>query len=97
MDAEKEVQAFLDLPENKSYKEIAANTKKFILGYYSPSCLERSSVIDFIETEKKQIEYTLMEPKNWNDRKKLQSEFRQQGRILTVNRLNLWHKDEDKL
>ncbi len=75
MDAEKEVQALLDLPENKSYKEITANTKKFLWGYYSPFGLELLSTIDFIKTEKQknQIEDILMELKNWSDRKRTSS------------------------
>lgn len=52
MDVEKEVNSFLELPENQQYKTIVDKTKKFLSGYYSPFGLELLSTIDFIKTEK---------------------------------------------
>ena len=70
MDAEKEVNTFLDSPENKQYKEVVSKTKKFLSGYYSPFGLELLSTIDFIKTEKgKEKEAEILnELETWSDR-----------------------------
>jgi O-acetyl-ADP-ribose deacetylase (regulator of RNase III) len=72
MDAEKEIQAFLELPENKAYNEIVAKTKKFLSGYYSPFGLELLSTIDFIKSErgKEKEDEILNELESWSDRKR---------------------------
>ena len=72
MDAEKEVNTFLDSPENKQYKEVVSKTKKFLSGYYSPFGLELLSTIDFIKTEKgKEKEAEILnELETWSDRKR---------------------------
>lgn len=72
MDAEKEIKAFLELPENQAYNEIVERTKKFLSGYYSPFGLELLSTIDFIKSEKgkEKEEEILNELESWNDRKK---------------------------
>lgn len=72
MDAEKEVQAFLDLPENKPYQDIVTQTKKFLAGYYSPFGLELLSTIDFIKSEKgkENADDILKELETWSDRKR---------------------------
>lgn len=72
MDAEKEVQEYLDQPENVYFKEIVAKTKRFLSGYYSPFGLELLSTIDFIKQEKQQdkVEDILRELENWSDRKR---------------------------
>ena len=72
MDAEKDVQAFLDQPENQHYNTIVTKTKKFLSGYYSPFGLELLSSIDFIKVEKgkdKESEI-LNELETWSNRKK---------------------------
>ncbi len=70
--AEKDVIAFLDKPENNKYKIIADKTKKFLNGFYSPFGLELLSSIDFIISEKEIYtqEFITKELENWNDRKK---------------------------
>lgn len=72
MDAEKEVQAYLDRTENESSKEIVDKTKRFLSGYYSPFGLELLSTIDFIKNEKEKdnTEDILSELKRWSDRKR---------------------------
>ncbi len=44
----KKVQEYLNLPENKSYKEIAQKTTEFLSGFYSSLGLELLSRIDYI-------------------------------------------------
>jgi len=71
-DAEKEVNDFLQLPENIQYKEVIEKTKKFLKGFYSPYGLELLSTVDFIMQEKctyKQETITNV-LENWSDRKK---------------------------
>ncbi|MEC7753243.1 MAG: macro domain-containing protein [Bacteroidota bacterium] len=72
MDAEKDVRAFLELPENQAYNEIVTKTKKFLSGYYSPFGLELLSTIDFIKSEKgKENEAEILnELETWSDRKR---------------------------
>ena len=72
MDAEEDVRAFLELPENRSYNEIVTKTKKFLSGYYSPFGLELLSTIDFIKSEKgKEKESEILnELETWSDRKR---------------------------
>lgn len=48
VEAEKEVNQFLNLPENKEYKKIADNTKAMLKGFYSTFGLELLSTIDFV-------------------------------------------------
>lgn len=50
LDAEELVDSFLN--ENRNYKDIVDNTKKFLTGFYSPFALELLSTIDFIIKEK---------------------------------------------
>jgi O-acetyl-ADP-ribose deacetylase (regulator of RNase III) len=71
-DAESEVNEFLNLMENQSYKIITDKTKKFLTGFYSPFGLELLSTIDFIITEKKvnTPEEITAELSNWSNRKK---------------------------
>jgi O-acetyl-ADP-ribose deacetylase (regulator of RNase III) len=72
MEAEKDVVAYLELPENMQYNEIVVKTKKFLLGFYSPFGLELLSTIDFIKSES-QYDSTadiLKELENWSDRKR---------------------------
>ncbi len=53
MSTGKKVQEYLNLPENKSYKEIAQKTTEFLSGFYSSLGLELLSRIDYIrQTEK---------------------------------------------
>lgn len=72
MDAEKEVEGYLGMPENKPYQEIVKRTKDFLSGYYSDFALELLSTVDFIKTEKQKDrpEEIMEELKNWNDRKR---------------------------
>ena len=72
MNAEKDVQAFLELPENQTYNEIVKKAKKFLSGYYSPFGLELLSTIDFIKSEKgKEKESEILnELETWSDRKR---------------------------
>ncbi|MCC5934895.1 MAG: macro domain-containing protein [Balneolales bacterium] len=76
MDAEKEVIAFLDLPEHSAYKQIVADTKQFLSGFYSTYGLELLSTVDFIKQDKKatHTDEILAEMKTWNIRKRTLSE-----------------------
>lgn len=72
LDAESEVNKFLDDPAHIDHKSIVENTKSFLTGFYSPFGLELLSTIDFI-IEKKNIktpEAITKELENWSDRKK---------------------------
>ena len=71
-DAEKEVNEFLNKPENKEFLTILGRTKEFLTGFYSPFGLELLSTIDFIIIQKQatnQDDIT-KELENWSDRKK---------------------------
>lgn len=71
-DAESEVNAFLNKPENETHKKTVEKTKSFLAGFYSPFGLELLSTIDFIISEKnaKTSEAITKELENWSDRKK---------------------------
>jgi len=72
MEAESEVEKFLNQTENQHYKSIVEKTKFFLKGYYSPFGLELLSTIDFIKSEKPKCssEDILKELENWSDRKR---------------------------
>jgi O-acetyl-ADP-ribose deacetylase (regulator of RNase III) len=71
-DAELEVNAFLDKPENAILKNTVEKTKSFLTGFYSPFGLELLSTIDFLISEKnaKTPEAITRELENWSNRKK---------------------------
>jgi len=71
-DAEKEVNDFLNKPENAEHKAVVEKTKKFLSGFYSPFGLELLSTIDFIITEKNidTQEDIMRELENWSNRKR---------------------------
>lgn len=70
--AEKEVNEYLETPENESYKVIVNKAKVFLTGFYSDFGLELLSTIDFIITEKKakSTDEVINYLENWSDRKK---------------------------
>jgi len=72
MDAEPEVLAYLDLPENTTYKKIVVKTKNFLSGFYSPHGLELLSTVDFIKQDKNahQTDDILKEMESWSGRKR---------------------------
>ena len=72
LDAEKEVNEFLDAKENIAYKEIVEKTKAFLSGFYADFGLELLSKVDFIITDKKtkSIEEISQHLADWSDRKK---------------------------
>ena len=72
LDAEKEVNEFLDTKENEANKIIVAKTKSFLSGYYAAFGLELLSTIDFIMTDKhtNDVEVITTHLNNWSDRKK---------------------------
>ncbi len=72
MTTEREVEDFLNLPENKLHKNTVKQTKAFLKGYYSPFGMELLSTIDFIRTTKKKntAEEIIIELNNWSDRKR---------------------------
>jgi O-acetyl-ADP-ribose deacetylase (regulator of RNase III)/uncharacterized protein YwgA len=72
MEAEIEVDKYLNQPENENFKLIVQKTKSFLKGYYSPFGLELLSTIDFIKSERKKIssEDIINELENWSDRKR---------------------------
>jgi len=69
---EKEINAFLNSPENIKYKSIVDKTKDFLRGFYSPFGLELLSTIDYImETQKtKDVDIIINELEKWSERKK---------------------------
>lgn len=71
-DAEKEVNEFLNNPDNKEFLAIVKRTKEFLTGFYSPFGLELLSTIDFIINQKQATtqEDIIKELESWNDRKK---------------------------
>ncbi|TAE73159.1 MAG: hypothetical protein EAZ85_07820 [Bacteroidetes bacterium] len=90
IDAESDVNQFLDKDENENYKKIVEKTKSFLTGFYSDFALELLSTIDFIILEKKvnSKEDVTKELENWNDRKK--TLFNNPKFIeITFNHLNL--------
>jgi O-acetyl-ADP-ribose deacetylase (regulator of RNase III) len=72
LDAELEVNEYLDRPENATFKNTVQKTKSFLTGFYSPFGLELLSTIDFIISERgaKTTEAIIKELENWSDRKK---------------------------
>jgi O-acetyl-ADP-ribose deacetylase (regulator of RNase III) len=72
MEAENEVEKFLNQIENQNHKIVSDKTKSFLKGYYSPFGLELLSTIDFIKTEKQKnnAEDIMMELEKWSDRKR---------------------------
>lgn len=72
LDAEKDVETYLNLPENAECKEIVKNTKAFMTGFYSAFGMELLSTIDFIriENDARSIEELTHRLEAWSDRKK---------------------------
>lgn len=72
LDAEIEVNEFLDKPQNAAHKSTVEKTKSFLTGFYSPFALELLSTIDFIIAKKNANtqEAVTKELENWSDRKK---------------------------
>ena len=72
MDGENEVNQYLNLFENKKYKEITDKTIHFLRGFYSPFGLELLSSIDFIKTnkEKNSAKEIAEELEQWSNRKR---------------------------
>ncbi len=48
MDGEKEVQGYLNLPENKEFLHIVNKTKTFLKGYYSNFALKLLSTVHYL-------------------------------------------------
>lgn len=72
LDAEKEVNEYLDAKENSDYKEIVEKTKAFLSGFYADFGLELLSTVDFIIADKKtkSIEEISQHLIDWSNRKK---------------------------
>ncbi len=72
LDAEKEVNDYLDSNENNQNKEIVLKTKAFLTGFYSDFGLELLSTIDFIIKDKKanSVDEITKHLENWSRRKK---------------------------
>jgi O-acetyl-ADP-ribose deacetylase (regulator of RNase III) len=72
MDGEKDVQDYLNLPENEEFIQIINKTKSFLKGYYSNLALELLSTVDYVNQKfKLQNESEIREKiENWSDRKK---------------------------
>lgn len=72
LDAEKEVNEYLDAKENIAYKEIVEKTKAFLSGFYADFGLELLSTVDFIIEDKKtkSIDEISKHLVDWSDRKK---------------------------
>jgi len=72
LDAEKEVNEYLNAKENEAYKIIVEKTKAFLSGFYADFGLELLSTVDFIITENKikSIDEISKHLTDWSDRKK---------------------------
>ena len=72
MDAEADVNVYLNQPENLKYAEIVKNTKQFLSGFYSSFGLELLSTIDFlsIENQTKSFEILTETLESWSNRKR---------------------------
>jgi len=72
LDAEKDINEFLDHPEHSKHKSMVEKTKQFLSGFYSSFGLELLSTIDLIRVEKKtdSVEQITEHLNNWNNRKK---------------------------
>ena len=72
LDAEKEVDDYLDSSENAQNKTIVQKTKSFLTGFYANFGLELLSTIDFIIEDKKtnSVEEITNHLRNWSERKK---------------------------
>lgn len=70
--AENDINAYLDEPENITYKEIVKKTTTFLSGYYSAFALELLSTIDYIIHIEKagSLEAIQTRLNSWSDRKK---------------------------
>lgn len=71
MDAEEEVNEYLNTKENEANRVILEKTKSFLFGYYSPFGLELLSTVDFIMRENKvnSIEEISKHLQSWSKRK----------------------------
>ncbi|HWZ04424.1 MAG TPA: macro domain-containing protein [Mucilaginibacter sp.] len=72
MDAERDVNDYLNEPENLSFLEIVNNTKQFLSGFYSAFGLELLSTIDFLsqQNQTKEFDIILTKLNGWSDRKR---------------------------
>ncbi|WP_347051560.1 type II toxin-antitoxin system antitoxin DNA ADP-ribosyl glycohydrolase DarG [Flavobacterium olei] len=72
LDAEKDVNEYLENNENKRYNDIVKKTKAFLSGFYADFGLELLSTIDFIIIEKntKSVNEIVLYLEKWSDRKK---------------------------
>jgi len=72
LDAEKEVNEYLETQEHLGLKKIVDHTKAFLSGFYSNFGLELLSTIDFIRVEKgaKSLSEITTYLQGWSDRKK---------------------------
>jgi O-acetyl-ADP-ribose deacetylase (regulator of RNase III) len=70
MDAEKEVTAYLEQAEHKTYNSIVERTKQFLSGFYSDFGLELLSTIDFIIQTENTTEIEIIKSKFWTNRKR---------------------------
>lgn len=71
-DGEKDVNDYLVKAENEHYKFITEQTKKFLVGFYSPFALELLSTIDYIIANKgvRTYEEITQHLESWSDRKR---------------------------
>lgn len=72
MDAEADVNVYLNQPENLKYAEIVKNTKQFLSGFYSSFGLELLSTIDFLSIENRTKSFEILTEKleSWSNRKR---------------------------
>ena len=72
LDAEKEVNDFLDIKDNEQNKAIVLKTKAFLTGFYADFGLELLSTVDYIITDKKtkSVDEITRHLTNWSQRKK---------------------------
>ncbi len=73
MDAQTDVQQYLDMPTHSREKEIVAKTKQFLRGFYDDFGLELLSTLDYIITEYQTTDLAVIRQQlsEWSERKKM--------------------------
>jgi O-acetyl-ADP-ribose deacetylase (regulator of RNase III) len=91
-DAEPEVEEFLNMDENRIYKEIVEKTKDFLFGFYSAYALELLSTVDFIVSRQKIVseEAIFREIEQWSERKKNLFAAKRNFLNIAINRVMLY-------
>ena len=87
MSAEKDIEEYLNRPENIPFKRITEKTKKFLQGFYCFFGLELLSTVDLIISEKNihSVDEIHKELERWSHRKKTQFSNKKFVQLATEN------------